>query len=1326
MRGLVCVTIAWPILWAAILLAGENPVTNGGFETLDANGFPQDWCSYVPQDLIKGGNGVVDLSLDAHSGRHSVRLKLQATEGALGLNRVGKPKDSEGPGKMLTQRKGGIEFYYKAISADGGRLSLNVIPMKADGIEGGGKRTTYVIPPEQIGDGKWHRWVQKYDYTGSEEVRYIQVCPRIHQGSGEILFDDIAYVPQVGPMVLIAESGLREVRGAEGQKCVVSCTIENVGGTDARSVKCRLEGPPDLKLSPAGVQELARVASDGKETVAWVVEGARDKRGEMALTVECAGVEPARKTIALTPCVVVDSVTPERLILTTSSTLEIRCTVGNKGTANALGARLSLFPSAELRLRKGEAVERTLSVPAGGAVETRWRLEARGECRDAAALVKMTFEGCVHEASAPRMVIIAPYLNEQCTMLGGEFIRISFPESSFGYGVVNIDVFDGQRWVRAGAIPRLGRQVWLNARGDRLERPIYSRTLEKGISNVVLRDSFTDADRRTWTAETVFSNAAGKRSILVESRLKCDKEARLLCFEGPMVYAGEGSFGAAKSDALFAGLEWLVGDEVSSSTLDITSPDHVRYVPHPNKVTLPIMAVRKDRTLLAVLWDPKAPWTRQEVETGAEQLPDGTTKPIVSRGLDRPSPVFASPNRFENTASHLMGLVVPTVPLWLEENTREAAVPFLLKSDSPLSIRMEIVGYGDAQDCLAPVDYWFEMNGAPDPMPFPRGSWEKEIAFSMSAYLDTLWIPAQKKWWSSICPNPLIQKATLPPDFCMDLYMGAQSVSDKALRRSCLTRFNEVLPLLGKNVGLNLSYHVGHVEEMTENAASGTLGLIQSQGPEGEWRYNAERIGTGVFEGLDYRRLGPHNAVEVGTCAANAERLLAFARMTGDEAALTAGLKALQFMRRFQVPRAAQVWEIPVHTPDLLASAIASRAYLEAYRITGQKEHLDESVRWARTGLPFLYVWNTEEFPFMRYASIPVYGATWFRGSWFGRPVQWNGLEYADALFDLSEHDQSFPWHKIAEGITISALYQQSTDKEKNYALWPDSISAIDAKKSAWVFAPHRILSCIAKVLGSPYSPATAILQAEGGRLHITSPARILEPVLDAGKLAFRMDLAAGSGYYTSIAVLERPTNVLMDKTEIPYAPKLEESDAAAWRYTPSLGMVVIKSVRGGSTGIEIGGIKPKRLSLLPEAKKEVSFLFDSAGDMEGWRPAHDVTDMEASGGALHMKISGGDPYIVREHLDVKAPPAVLIVRMRTSKGGGGQVFWRTSDSPAWGQDKQVGFTVVGDGQAHDYALDMASHDQWKGKHITALRLDPLSGPGIEGAEVAVDFITPK
>ncbi len=84
-----------------------------------------------------------------------------------------------------------------------------------------------------------------------------------------------------------------------------------------------------------------------------------------------------------------------------------------------------------------------------------------------------------------------------------------------------------------------------------------------------------------------------------------------------------------------------------------------------------------------------------------------------------------------------------------------------------------------------------------------------------------------------------------------------------------------------------------------------------------------------------------------GHCARPAALLLEAAYYLGDKQALEAGLKTLQYMKRFCVPRGAQTWELSLHTPDILASAELVRAYVRGYELTGNEDYLAEARRWA-------------------------------------------------------------------------------------------------------------------------------------------------------------------------------------------------------------------------------------------------------------------------------------------------------------------------------------------------------------------------------------------
>ncbi len=175
-----------------------------------------------------------------------------------------------------------------------------------------------------------------------------------------------------------------------------------------------------------------------------------------------------------------------------------------------------------------------------------------------------------------------------------------------------------------------------------------------------------------------------------------------------------------------------------------------------------------------------------------------------------------------------------------------------------------------------------------------------------------------------------------------------------------------------------------------------------------------------------YRR-GHFENTASGYCGNYAVILLEHALATGDKTALEAGIKALEFMKRFRTPRSAQTWECPLHTPDILASARLVQAYIRGYELTGKQEYLDRARAWAVSGLPFVYQWSCK--PVMVYATTPVFGATnWRAPNWIGLPVEWCGYDYAYSLTMLMPYDQTLEWRQLAEGILVASEQMQYAD----------------------------------------------------------------------------------------------------------------------------------------------------------------------------------------------------------------------------------------------------------------------------------------------------------
>lgn len=220
---------------------------------------------------------------------------------------------------------------------------------------------------------------------------------------------------------------------------------------------------------------------------------------------------------------------------------------------------------------------------------------------------------------------------------------------------------------------------------------------------------------------------------------------------------------------------------------------------------------------------------------------------------------------------------------------------------------------------------------------------------------------------------------------------------------------------------------------------------IQRRKPDGSYRYQG-KYARGHFEDT-----------ASGVCARPAAQLLEFAYVTGDQEALKAGLRTLDYMKRFRTPRGAQVWECPLHTPDQLASAHLVWAYTRGYELTGRKEYLQEARQWALSGLPFTYLWS--RYPIMCYATPPVYGATnWVAPNWMGLPVQWVGGVYAYALTRLAPHEDTLDWNRVARGILISAQQQQYREGP-HLGLLPDSFNLRHQRRQPADINPCALVS---------------------------------------------------------------------------------------------------------------------------------------------------------------------------------------------------------------------------------------------------------------------------
>lgn len=479
---------------------------------------------------------------------------------------------------------------------------------------------------------------------------------------------------------------------------------------------------------------------------------------------------------------------------------------------------------------------------------------------------------------------------------------------------------------------------------------------------------------------------------------------------------------------LFAGVEYLGKGEASSSTKDIRTSEHIRFAPDPMHVTMPLMAFVTGDATVALTWDDMAM-----------------------------QPVFATPNFFDGTGDHRMTL---RAPAHASPAPSTPAAP-AQKPAARLTATLRISAGWDEGGRLEDAILWAVRRSAlPALPPRPRNT-QEQYDIALKALNGKL---RSDKGWGH----------------CAEDHWDRRFFVDHA---STLWRLTGQIPQTpeliphGAHIHNNAAFFVtGRGSQFMQHLANHANAALKAQQPDGSFRYQG-KYADGHFEDT-----------ASGYCAFQALRLLEHARHTVDKASLAAAEKTLRWMTRFRTPRGAQTWEVPLHTPDILASAHLVRAYVIGHELTGKKEYLDEARRWAITGVPFIYQWGNR--PIMPYATIAVLGATnWEAPNWIGLPVQWCGLVYAESLLMLAPHDSTLDWKRVAEGILISGEQQQYPDGPFIGCL-PDSIALRTQERRPWNINPCALVSL--RMLIEGQEPALSVarggVDADGNRRVIVSP----------------------------------------------------------------------------------------------------------------------------------------------------------------------------------------------------------------------------------------------
>ncbi len=522
--------------------------------------------------------------------------------------------------------------------------------------------------------------------------------------------------------------------------------------------------------------------------------------------------------------------------------------------------------------------------------------------------------------------------------------------------------------------------------------------------------TLTDPDGGQWRLTRRFSPGRTPETLVVDSEFATDRDREVVYLPWLTLFPGLETFGPRKTQGLLAGLEYLA-DEPSSSQADITTPEHVRRVPDPVKITFPLMAIAHRDRYIGLIWEPS----------------------------DLVAPVFDSPDTIYGSGAHVMALTAPAVGDLRFENDLAAHTPFRLLAGRPVRSRVVIVA-GQGKTIVPAVEKYVQVRGLL-PIPMFEGGFDAAVTLLTRGWLD-----------SAINEGGLIRHAVWGTSFGAQPAWDAPVYMDWLARHSAdgglVRRLTEGRDLAVSKWPAGRPYwgtvsHVrtpapalvlGDVETYVRSRHAEAFGLLKNFDADGIKHYQPGKV--------DYSR-GHFTYHANGLAAADVTRVLEAATLSADPQLIAQGLALLDKQTSLYVgtvPRGAQTWEVPLHTPDILASAHMVKAYTLGHVLSGRPDYLEQARYWAWTGVPFVYLANPTKGEVGPYATIAVLGATnWKAPIWFGQPVQWCGLVYGSALHQLGQYDSSGPWRMLAKAITATGLQMiwPQSDRERQ-GLLPD------------------------------------------------------------------------------------------------------------------------------------------------------------------------------------------------------------------------------------------------------------------------------------------------
>ena len=605
-----------------------------------------------------------------------------------------------------------------------------------------------------------------------------------------------------------------------------------------------------------------------------------------------------------------------------------------------------------------------------------------------------------------------------------------------------------------------------------------------------------------WQVTRRFKPGSVAGSITVETEFVVDQDRDAVHLPWLTLFPGLETFGERKAQGLFAGLEYL-DDEPSSSEADITTREHIRRAPDPVKVTFPLMAIAHDSRCVGLVWEPSN---------------------VVE-------PVFDSPDRIYGSGAHVLALTGPAVGEKRFENELVAHTPLRLRANEPIRMQAVIIG-GKGATTIPAVQRYVELRGLPAIPTFPGGL-NAAVTLLAHGWLDSTinegGIFRHAVWGESFKAGPAA-------DAIMYMDWLANQAQDRDLVRR-LVRARDVA-VTKMPPGQPYTSTVSHTRTPTAPFVfGGVYPYVQQRQQEAiELLRHFDDKGVKLYQPGDVDYSKTHSVKHAnGLAGVDVGRILEAATLSADPQLIGQGLALLEKQTALYantVPRGAQTWEVPLHTPDILASAHMVKAYTLGYILSGKREYLEQARYWAWTGVPFVYLVAPTEGEIGLYGTIAVLGATnWRAPVWFGRPVQWCGLVYSSALHLLSQYDKDGPWETIAKGITATGLQMTwPVSDTKRQGLLPDVFELRPQLKDGPAINPGTVQAHVPELFGEGRLYDMRKLATKGLFIHAPCAIRNLHETKET--LTFTVDGWGRNPYYVLLAgVDQKPAAVTTTRT---------------------------------------------------------------------------------------------------------------------------------------------------------------------------------------------------